>query len=192
MTTSVGIVESVYLGLPGQSLVKEVRSSLKAELDGFFGDRHASVERSAWGAGDKQAKGVIRRNERQWSAVSMEELADISLRMNLTEGLTAGSIGANLCFKGIPNFSQLPKGSIFKFPSGAELMVEEYNPPCLAMGRQLAKTFRTRSGEAIHDTTFSKAAEHTRGLVGVVEVPGLINSGDTVTLSIYEQPILST
>jgi len=153
------------------------------------GDRHGSIEREAWGAGDKQVEGVIRRNERQWSAVSVEELAAIAKAMDLTEPLSAASLGANLCLSGVPELSRLPKGSILKFPSGAELMVEEYNPPCLDMGKKLASIHSTQSGKAIHDTAFSQAAQYTRGLVGVVEVPGMINAGDRVEVTVYQPPL---
>ena len=45
----------------------------------------------------------------------VEELAKMSQEMD-REPVNAGSIGANLCISGVPNLSQLPKGTIFKFP----------------------------------------------------------------------------
>ncbi len=189
MSTSFkGFVKAAFLGIPGESLVKQERDSLQAEMDGFLGDRHAALQRKAWGAGDKQQKGTIRRNERQWSAISQAELESISQEMDLSEVITAGIIGANLCFAGLPSFSLIPKGSTFKFPSGAELLVEEYNPPCLDMGKELASKYLTSSGKPIHDTAFAKAAQYSRGLVGVVEVPGLIKVGDEVEVFIYRPP----
>lgn len=189
MNKITGLVDSVYLGTSEETLSKQPRDSLNAQLDGLVGDRHGSIEREAWGAGDKQAEGVIRRNERQWSAVSVEELAAIAKAMDLTEPLSAASLGANLCLSGVPELSRLPKGSILKFPSGAELMVEEYNPPCLDMGKKLASIHSTQSGKAIHNTAFSQAAQYTRGLVGVVEVPGMINAGDRVEVTVYQPPL---
>lgn len=189
MNKITGLVDSVYLGTSEETLSKQPRDSLNAQLDGLVGDRHGSIEREAWGAGDKQAEGVIRRNERQWSAVSVEELAAIAKAMDLIEPLSAASLGANLCLSGVSELSRLPKGSILKFPSGAELMVEEYNPPCLDMGKKLASIHSTQSGKAIHDTAFSQAAQYTRGLVGVVEVPGMINAGDRVEVTVYQPPL---
>ena len=90
-------------------------------------------------AGDKQKKGTIRRNERQWSAVSIEEINEIESAMNLENVIDASTLGANLCLSGIANLSALPKGSLLKFSSGVELLVEEYNPPCLEMGKKLAE-----------------------------------------------------
>ena len=100
--------------------------------------------------------------------------------MDLNEPLTAECLGANLCIVGVTELSRLPKGTLLKFPSGAELSVEEYNPPCHDMGSKLAKMYTTRSGTLLMTTAFSKAAMHTRGLVGVVEVPGSVSSGDEV------------
>lgn len=188
MQTIEGRVHSVYNGGSEGDLGKHPCASIQAELDGIVGDRHRSFERESWGVGDKQPEGTLRRNERQWSAVSIEELAQISANMDLTEPLSAASLGANLCLEGIPDLSRLPKGTILKFPSGTELMVEEYNPPCLEMGKKLAAMHSTNSGKPLRDTAFSTAAQYLRGLVGVVEVPGAINGADTVTVIPYQVP----
>jgi hypothetical protein len=175
-------ISSVYLGSSGY-LGKDPCDSLQAELDGFVGDRHRSYTRKCW-QGDKQAQGSVRRNERQWSAVCPDELVEISKTMDLKEPITAASVGANLCITGVPNLSELPKGTILKFPSGAELMVEEFNPPCLEMGQKLAALHSTNSGKPIRDTAFPKAAQYLRGVVGVVEVAGVINAGDEVIIKL--------
>lgn len=168
-------------------LSKQQLPSIQAELDGIVGDRHRSYFRKAW-AGDKQPKGTVRRNERQWSAVSAKELLDIQKGLGLAEPLSAESLGANLCLDGIPELSRLPKGTILKFPSGAKLIVEEYNPPCHDMGKILAGKYKTNAGEPLSTTAFSKVAKLTRGVVGVVEVAGVINEGDEVTVILYEPP----
>lgn len=156
-------------------------------MQGIKGDRHHTYERKAW-EGDKQKQGTIRRNERQWSAVSVEELQQISEDMQLQETLSAGCVGANLCLRGVPQLSRLPKGTLLAFPSGAELMVEEYNPPCHDMGKKIAADYVCENGQAPSSTAFSKAAKLRRGVVGVVEVAGVINAGDEVTITLYETP----
>jgi len=186
MKTITATVVSVHAGGSDQ-LSKDEQSSIIVELDGVVGDRHRSYSREAW-AGDKQPKGTVRRNERQWSAVSVEELAEIQEAMDLTEPLTATALGANLCLEGVTELSRLPKGTIMRFPSGAELMVAELNPPCLDMGTKLAETMQTRSGAPLQNTTFSKASKLLRGVVGVVEVAGIINPGDEVEITLYEHP----
>ena len=179
-------VVSVHAG-SNEDLSKDEHATIQLELDGVVGDRHRSYERRSW-RGDKQPEGAIRRNERQWSAVSIEELAEIQDAMDLTEPPGATDLGANLCFAGLPELSRLPKGTLLKFPSGAELMVEEFNPPCHDMGKKLAAKYTTRSGEAPSTTAFSKAAKLTRGVVGVVEAAGTISAGDELTVDIYATP----
>ena len=184
MTKVVARVVSVHAG-SNEDLSKDEHATIQLELDGVVGDRHRSYERRTW-RGDKQPEGTIRRNERQWSAVSIEELAEIQDAMDLTEPPSATDLGANLCLAGLPELSRLPKGTLLKFPSGAELMVEEFNPPCHDMGKKLAAKYTTRSGEAPSTTAFSKAAKLNRGVVGVVEAAGAISAGDEVTVDIYE------
>jgi hypothetical protein len=184
MQTIKATVVSVHVGV-SERLAKEEQSSITVELDGIVGDKHRSFTRECW-SGDKQAKGTVRRNERQWSAASVEELAMIQEAMGLAEPLTAEATGVNICFEGVDQLSRISKGTILKFPSGAELIVEEYNPPCLDAGTQLADKLATRSGERLDNTTFSKAGKLLRGLVGSVEVAGLISAGDEVELTVYE------
>ena len=186
MATLNGRVVSVHAG-KNDDLSKDSIASIEVELDGVVGDRHRSYSRQAW-AGDKKAEGTVRRNERQWSAVSVEELAEISAAMDLVEPLTAGRLGANLCIEGIDQLSRLPKGTTLVFPSGATLVVEEYNPPCHDMGTLLAEECATNAGDKLTSTAFSKAAKLTRGIVGVVDVPGKISAGDGVEVDIYETP----
>lgn len=179
-------IMSVHAGC-SDDFSKEQHQAIEVELEGIVGDRHRSYKRGTW-AGDKQPEGTIRRNERQWSAVSVEELAEIDKAMDLNEPLTATELGANLCIQGIEQLSRLPKGTLLKFPSGAELMVEEFNPPCHGMGKKLAETHTSRSGKPLESTAFSKSAKLTRGIVGVIEATGTINAGDEVTIEIYETP----
>ncbi len=179
-------VLSVHAGAEDE-LEKPEQPSIAVELDGIVGDRHRGPTRRAL-VGDKQPKGTLRRNERQWSAVSIEELEQITREMDLRYPLLPATLGANLCIQGVPEFSRLPKGTILKFPSGAELCVEEYNPPCHELGERPAATQETNSGEALSTTVFSNAARLLRGLVGVVEVPGEIFPGDEVRIVVYEHP----
>ena len=188
MKNIVGKVVEINLGGVEEELAKHACSSLDAQLDGFVGDRHRGLSREAW-HGDKQPEGTIRRNERQWSAMSVEELTAIADKMDLKQSLTAANLSVNLCFSGIPQLSLLPKGTILQFPSGAELMVEEYNPPCSEMSVKDADNFTTNSGTPLTKLAFTQAAIFTRGLVGVIEVAGKINIGDEVIVNTYQPPI---
>jgi MOSC domain-containing protein YiiM len=180
MRTLSGRVISVHAG-SNRDLSKEARSSIDVEMDGVVGDRHRGYSRTC-GRGDKQPEGSLRRNERQWSAVSVEELGQIAADMGAGGTISPASVGANLCIEGIPELSRLPKGTLLTFPSGAELIVEEYNPPCKDMAAILGERHKVSA------TAFSKAAKLKRGVVGVVEVPGTISAGDDVSVTLYENP----
>lgn len=175
-----GKVVGVHTG-GNKDLSKDEATTIEVALDGIVGCAHRGYVRKCWD-GDKQPKGSPRRNERQWSAVSVEELAEIAADMGIEGPLTAASVGANLCLEGIPQLSRLPKGTTLKFPSGAELIVEEYNPPCKYMGEEQAKL------HGVEPTAFPKASKLKRGIVGVVEAAGTIDAGDTVEVTLYETP----
>jgi MOSC domain-containing protein YiiM len=104
--------------------------------------------------------------------------------------LSPETLGANLCIEGIPEFSLLPKGSTLWFPSGAVLLVEEYNPPCGDMGAQIASKYSSRSGKVLTNTSWLRPAAGRRGLVGVIDVAGEIRVGDEVEVRVYEEPII--
>ncbi len=186
--TVYGKIVSLHMG-NNEDLSKKAHSSLNAEIGGFTGDKHQGPIRETW-EGEWQPAGTLRRNERQWSGVSVEELAHITERLDLSRPLSPETLGANLCVEGIPDFSLLPKGSMLVFPSGAMLLVEEYNPPCSDMGAQLAAKYTTRSGRPLSDTSWLRPAAGRRGLVGVVEVPGEIRAGDPIEVRVYEAPLI--
>ena len=179
-------VHSVHTG-SNNNLGTIEEEVIELEFDGIVNDSHRGYTREAW-TGDKQKKGTIRRNERQWSAVSVEEINEIESAMNLENAIDASTLGANLCLSGIANMSALPKGSLLKFSSGVTLLVEEYNPPCLEMGKKLAELHSDRFNQPIANTAFSKAAKLNRGIVGVIEAIGKIHKGDEVTIIVYQTP----
>lgn len=183
-----GTVVSLHCG-DNSDLSKPARESLQAEVGGFAGDKHQGPTRATW-EGEYQAAGTIRRNERQWSAVAAEELDHISNTLELQEPLSPATLGANLCVKGIAEFSLLPRGTTLVFPSGAELMVEEYNPPCTDMGEQIAAKYKTRSGQPLTGNSWMRPASGRRGLVGVIDVAGEIKTGDEFEVRIYQEPLI--
>ena len=186
--TLTGTVISLHRG-NNENLSKEKCEVLEADIGGFAGDKHNGPSRAAWD-GEWEPKGTIRRNERNWSAVSVEELTHISERLDLTEPLSPETLGANLFIQGVPELSLLPKGTRLVFPSGAVLTVEEYNPPCTDMGEQIAATYSTRSGEALTGQSWLRPAAGRRGVVGIVDVPGEIKTGDSVEVRLYTEPVI--
>ena len=160
---------------------------LEFRIDGIVGDRHRGHLRPTFKA-DKQPPGMMRRNERMWSAIAVEELHAIGEAMGLAEPLTAADVTANIVFDGCPDLSKLPKGTTLVFPSGLELIVEEFCAPCLDKGAELAGRYTRANGDPLTNTEFSKAAKLSRGLVGIVEVEGVARVGDVVTIRPYRHP----
>ena len=77
---------SVHVGKTIE-FIKDSIGTAKVELDGFVGDKHRSYMRGIY-EGEAYPPGTIRRNNRQWSAVSLEELEMISESMDLAQNLT--------------------------------------------------------------------------------------------------------
>ncbi len=122
--------------------------------------------------------------------MSVEELAHITQCLDLTEPLTPALLSTNLCVEGIPEFSLLPKGTSQVFPSGAVLLVEEYNPPCTYMGARIVAKYSTRSGQPLTENSWLRPASGRRGVVGVINVPGEIRAGDEVEVRVYQVPVI--
>ena len=183
-----GKLVSVHIGTR-EDMSKQPRSSIAAELDGFTDDKHKGFSRVAYD-NDSDPMGTVRRNNRQWSGVSREELIQISAGLNLRETLTTEDLGCNICTKGIPELSKLPKGTRLKFPSGAVLVVENYNPPCREMADKIASKYQTLDGEKITPREFIIQAKKKRGIVGSIDVPGEIHADDSFVVEQYKPPRL--
>lgn len=181
-----GTVVSVHSGV-NEDLSKQALDSIDVDFEGITGDAHRGMSRTAF-SGEREPKGTILRNDRQWSGLSVEELATISEQLDLTETLHPETLGANICVQGIPDFSLLPRGTRLVFPSGAALIVEEYNPPCSEMGEQIVAKYQTRSGEPLTAKQWLKPAHGRRGVVGMVDVAGTIRTGDDVLVQVFEEP----
>ena len=80
-----GIVHSVYTN-SDNNLGKIETDSIEVMLDGIVDDPHRGYTRETW-VGDKQPQGTVRRNERQWSAVSIEEINKIVGKSLITKDI---------------------------------------------------------------------------------------------------------
>ncbi len=176
-----GHVDALYLG-DAKGLEKSPCESLEFTFEGIFGDKHAGFTKKADARNPEYKRGTLMRNDRQWSAVAPDELAEAARLMGV-DHIDPAWVGANLSFTGIPNFTLLPKGTKLIFPSGAVLVVEAENAPCIGPGRIIVAKYPDLK---LSPNRFPKAAIHKRGLVGVVERAGIVRVGDAVMVQVYE------
>lgn len=178
-----GIVVSVLLGMQADSLVTTPVDRVEATFEGFPGDRHAGLTRPSDSRTPHYPRGTTIRNDRQISIISVEEMIEVARRMDSPEIRTEW-LGANLLLEGIPRLTRLPPATRLFFQQGAVLYVSGENNPCIHPGKIIQAIYPQRQDLA---ATFTKAAAHLRGLVAVVEKPGIIARGDPVAIRIPSQ-----
>lgn len=169
-------VAGVYVGFDPASLVTTEVPDVIVNWDGFLGDRHAGIRKKAGGREGMYPRGTEIRNYRQISAVSVEELAQISAALGI-QSLDAGLLGANLLFRGYPSLTQLPPNTRLFFPNDTVLLVYGENLPCDGPGGAIHARF-----PFVVAADFPKAAINKRGIVGIVERIGVIRKGDRVRI----------
>ncbi|WP_146344463.1 MOSC domain-containing protein [Falsiphaeobacter marinintestinus] len=121
-------------------------------------------------------------NVRQLSVLSAEELAAIRDEMGL--GFFDPTwVGASLVIEGIPDFTHVPPSSRLQAPSGATLVIDMENRPCVLPAKVID------AAEPGMGKLFKTAAKSRRGVTAWVEREGVINLGDDLQLHIPDQPV---
>ena len=151
------------------SFVTRAVEELPLVFGGLEGDRHFGITRKAGVRETHQPRGAQIMNSRQLSLVSVEELAEVARALGVP-AVAWEKLGANLVLEGVPRLSQLRASARLMFPSGATVVVDSENDPCVKPARELQLP------------GFVKAAMHKRGLVGWVERAGLVRVGDAVNI----------
>ncbi len=121
-------------------------------------------------------------NRRQISIVSMEECDDIAEKMGISH-IFPEWLGANIAISGFSALTPLKEGSRMIFPSGASLLCEGENDPCIQPGEVIQSFYPDQPKLA---AAFVRHAMGRRGIVCIVERPGDICTGDAVTIHSYE------
>lgn len=171
-----GIVQAVLIGRDAHSLVTTPQEQGILTFEGLEGDKHAGITSRADARKPFYPRGTLIRNDRQVSLVSVEELAQVAAGLSLPE-LRPEWLGANLLISGIPLLTLLAPATRLFFSRGAVLVITAENLPCSNPGRVLQVQFPAVVKLA---SEFPRAALHKRGLVAVVELPGIIQAGDEV------------
>lgn len=190
-----GRVEAVLVASAFGAKVSTSMKKIQAiRAHGIRGDAHAGtrlldvreLELRKFGF----SKGTEIANYREFSAVSLEEMAGIATAMNLPGPIPYGCLGENLVVSGIPKFTQLPTGTMLFFQKKetekrtAVLVVWAENTPCQWPGEAIQSKFPDIQGL---DRLFPKVAIGKRGVVGSVYVSGNISVGDTVIVRVPRQ-----
>lgn len=178
-----GVVEGLYLGLQAETLVTTPVSEVQVTFEGFVGDKHAGWTRLSDSRTPHYERGTLIRNDRQISLVSSEELAEIAQSLSILS-VQPEWLGANLLLSGIPHLTRLPPPAHLYFENGAVLSVSGENLPCHGPGKIIQQHYPERADLA---QQFVKAARGLRGLVAVVEHPGIITLGERVRADLPSQ-----
>ena len=166
--------------------VTEPRDQLVFSSEGIQGDRHFGYETTSGGRFTTlYEKGTRVRNNRQWSAISPQEIDKIAKNLEVEGRLTPELLGINLLLEGVDKLSELPPMAYLVFsphnnfqPRRAEdvtLVVYGQALPCIPAGRALVEPL----GDATLKSRFPKAALGIRGTTGWVEHGGIIRPGYT-------------
>lgn len=182
-----GSVGGVFKTVTADDFQTQAVDRLELTFEGIPGDRHGGFTRASGGREPWYPRGTQMCNERQISILSQAELALIARRMDLPL-LKPEWIGGNIVLSGIPALSQVPPRTRLVFAGGAVIRVDGDNAPCRFAGSAIASHNPGRAGL---DLLFPQKAQRLRGLVGYVEKPGEISSGEQVTAHIPEQWIYS-
>jgi hypothetical protein len=164
-------------------LEAEAVAELTASFAGPVGEDHGGLTRPSCSRVVAQyPKGTTIRNTRQFTILSVEELAATAAKMGL-DHLDPALVGATMVIEGIPDLTHLPPASRLQVADGATLVVDIENRSC-----QLpAKPIEAR--HAGFGAKYKSAAAGRRGLTAWVEREGVFRLGDAIRLHIPDQPI---
>ena len=164
-----------------EDLRAEPLEDMMLGFEGVEGECHAGLTRASCSRVLAQhPRGTEIANSRQLSLLSAEELEEVGDAIGVEE-FDPAWVGASIILRGLPDFSHLPPSSRLQADSGATIVVDMQNRPCVLPGRVIEKE-HPGAGKA-----FKAAAEGKRGVVGWVEREGLLRVGDILRLHIPDQ-----
>ncbi|MEN1969444.1 MOSC domain-containing protein [Lentibacillus sp. N15] len=167
-------VDSILVANQPNTFVTNQVATADLGYGGIPGDLHFGLTKLAGARETMYPRGTEIFNRRQLSIVSVEECFIIAEKLGI-EQILPEWLGANIVLKGFPNLTRLAQGSRIIFPSGAGILCEGENLPCTQPGEVIQEQYPDKPKMAAH---FVKSALGLRGIVGVVERPGEIVSGD--------------
>lgn len=182
-----GTTLAVLVCRDADSLQSTRLEQVEAAFEGLAGEKHSGFTRPSDSRTPYYTRGTPIRNTRQVSILSAEEMQQAAANLGVAE-IRPEWIGANLLLSGIPRLSKLPPNTRLVFESGAVLAVTAENHPCKYAGKSIAEAV----GRPELAERYPKDAAGLRGVVAVVELPGLIRAGDAVTVQLGRQTLYET
>lgn len=165
------------------ALIAQPIDALRATFDGPEGESHGGSTRPACSRVAAQyRRGTVIRNVRQFSVLGAEDLEAIAAAMGV-DGLDPALLGATMVISGIPDFSHLPPSSRLQTESGATLVVDMENRPCVLPAKPIEAAMPG------YGKRFKPAAAGRRGVTAWVEREGTFRIGDTIALHVPDQPV---
>ncbi|MGU3473602.1 MOSC domain-containing protein [Paenibacillus sp. D51F] len=171
-------VVGLYTADAPNSFVSRPLAEAELEFGGIRGDRHFGLTAKADVRQPMYPRGTEILNRRQISLLSAEEMEAVRADMAV-EALEPEWIGANLMLAGLPELTKLLPGTRLLFPSGAGLVCEGENHPCMQAGKEVQNHVAPR--ERLPQS-FVKAAAGRRGILCSVERPGRVCHGDEIRI----------
>lgn len=177
--------EIVYLGFVksrAAALASAPLAEAFASYAGFEGEDHGGLTRaSCVRVKDQYPQGTEIRNVRQFSIISAEETAAAAAEIGLDE-VKPEWLGASIMVKGLPDFTHVPPSSRLQATSGATLVIDMENRPCMYPGKEEVEPHHPGKGKLL-----KTALKDRRGVTAWVEREGLLKVGDTLTLHVPDQ-----
>lgn len=157
------------------------RETLTVGFAGPAGEDHGGLTRPSCSRVLSQyPRGTIIRNTRQLCVMSAEELAAIAAAMGL-EALDPSYMGATMVIEGISDFTHVPPSSRLQGASGATIVVDMENRPCMLPAREIEADM-PGAGQKV-----KAAAKGRRGVTAWVEREGVFTLGERLRLHVPDQ-----
>ncbi len=169
----------------GRGFVTEPVDKLALTFQGIPGDYHAGNTRKSGAREPWYPRGTEMRNERQLSILAPDDLELVAKRLSIPQ-LKAEWIGGNMLLDGVEQLTTLPPRTILMFEGGVTIRIDGDNLPCRSAGRSIATQFEGRDDIELE---FVKQARGLRGLVGWVEIEGVVHAGEVFEARIPAQRI---
>ncbi|MBT2214933.1 MOSC domain-containing protein [Virgibacillus dakarensis] len=177
-------VDSILIANQSDTFVTNKVLEANLEYGGIPGDLHFGLTKLAGARETMYKRGTEIFNRRQISIVSAEECDLVAEKLGV-ERILPEWLGANIVLRGFQDLTRLTPGSRIVFPSGAGILCEGENLPCTQPGMVIQEQYPDKPKMAAR---FVKLALGCRGIVGIVERPGKIFTGNKAKVVVYNLP----